>query len=90
MTILLAVGNNSGGINVNLEAGEDSDVRLYEVGDDSNGSGNSGDNEGRRNHVGGDQVVAMAESLSSRQLSLVMYKMLSTAIQRTKALSTGS
>lgn len=52
MAILLAVGNNSGGINVNFEAGEDSDVRLYEVDDDGNGSGN-GDNEGRRNHVGG-------------------------------------
>lgn len=52
MTILLAGENNSGGINVNFEASEDSDVRLYEVGDDDNGSGN-GDNEGRRNHVGG-------------------------------------
>lgn len=35
-------------------------------------------------------VVAMAEDLGSRQLSLVMWKMCSTAIQRTKALSAGS
>ena len=35
-------------------------------------------------------VVAMTECLGSRQLSLVMWKMLPTAILRTKSLSVGS
>lgn len=35
-------------------------------------------------------VVAMAECLGSRQLSLVIWKMLPTAIHITKALSMGS
>lgn len=35
-------------------------------------------------------VVVMTEGLGSRQLSLVMWKMLPTAILRTKAISAGS
>lgn len=48
----MVVGDNSGGTNVKVEAGEDGDVRSYEVDDNGDVSG-SGGNEGRRNHGGG-------------------------------------